>query len=146
MWNALVIRKGHSAEELRDLADTAPNRRAAMRMRAIAIALDGMSRAEAAQAAGMSRQALRDAVVRYNAEGLAGLYDRPKPGRPCRLTGWQLVALQDFRGPRGGGGPKALRSNQPVAIAVVCGYCEDAFGVSYTHQAMRRFLKRPGWL
>jgi hypothetical protein len=31
----------------------------------------------------MERQASRDAVVRYNAEGLAGLTDRPK-GRPRR--------------------------------------------------------------
>jgi hypothetical protein len=30
----------------------------------------------------MERQALRDAVVRYNAEGLDGLHDRPKSGRP----------------------------------------------------------------
>jgi transposase len=53
-------------------------------MYAIANALDGLSRADAARLAGMERQALRDAVVRYNAEGLAGLHDRPK-GRPKRL-------------------------------------------------------------
>ena len=52
-------------------------------MYAIAHALEGLSRAEAARLAGMERQALRDAVVRYNAEGLAGLHDRPK-GRPRR--------------------------------------------------------------
>jgi transposase len=56
-------------------------------MYAIANALDGLSRAEAARLAGMERQALHDAVLRYNAEGLAGLHDRPK-GRPRRrLTG-----------------------------------------------------------
>ena len=38
-------------------------------MQAIANALEGMTRAEAARLAGMERQALRDAVVRYNAEG-----------------------------------------------------------------------------
>jgi hypothetical protein len=32
-----------------------------------------MSRAEAARLAGMERPALRDAVVGYNGEGLAGL-------------------------------------------------------------------------
>lgn len=31
----------------------------------------------AARLAGMEHQALHDAVVRYNAEGVAGLYDRP---------------------------------------------------------------------
>lgn len=143
MWNALEIRKGLSADELRDLADMEPNRRAAMRMRAIANALDGMSRAQAAEVAGMSRQALRDAVTRYNAEGLAGLYDRPKPGRPCRLTGRQWLALKQLRVPRAEGCPKASRSNHPIAIAVICGQCEEVFGVSYTEQAMRRLLKRP---
>jgi hypothetical protein len=42
-----------------------------------------MSRATAARLARMERQALRDVVVRYNGEGLAGLYDRPK-GRARR--------------------------------------------------------------
>src|SRR2546421_3727508 len=45
--------------------------------------LDGTNRAEAARLAGMERQALRDAVLRYNTEDLAGLRDRPK-GRPQR--------------------------------------------------------------
>jgi transposase len=62
-------------------------------MLAIANALDGLSRAEAARLAGMERQALRDAVVRYNAEGLAGLRDRPKPGRPPRLSEGEQAAL-----------------------------------------------------
>src|SRR3712207_9244725 len=39
---------------------------------AIANALEGLSRAEAARLAGMGRQALRDAVIRYNAEGPSG--------------------------------------------------------------------------
>jgi len=43
-------------------------------MLALANALNGMSRAEAARAAAwIERQSLRDAVVRFNAEGLAGL-------------------------------------------------------------------------
>lgn len=142
MWNALEIRRGLSADELRSLAGAEPNRRAAMRMRAIANALDGMSRVEAAQAAGMSRQALRDAVARYDAEGLAGLYDRPKPGRPCRLSWAQWLELKRLRSPRGNEGAKALRSNHPMAIETLCGRCEEAFGVTYTQQAMRRLLKR----
>ena len=63
-------------------------------MQAIAGALEGLPRAEAARLAGMERQALRDAVVRYNAEGLAGLHDRPRSGRPARLDGTQKAALK----------------------------------------------------
>ena len=93
MGAALAIRDDLTAAELRRHARFEPNRRAALRMLAIANALEGMSRAEAARLAGMERQALRDAVVRYNAEGLAGLHDRPKPGRPPRLGEGEQAAL-----------------------------------------------------
>ena len=66
---ALAIRQDLSATELRRLARLEPARRAAMRLLAIANALEGLTRAEAARLAGMERQALRDAVIRYNAEG-----------------------------------------------------------------------------
>ena len=49
-------------------------------MLAIAHALEGTSRAASARLVGLERQALRDAVVRFNAEGPAGLRDHPTPG------------------------------------------------------------------
>ena len=61
---------------------------------AIANALEGMTRAEAARLAGMERQALRDAVLRFNTEGPDGLHDRPRPGRPERLSEGQQAALK----------------------------------------------------
>ena len=101
MGAALSIRGDLAPEALRRHARHEPNRRAALRMLAIANALEGLSRAEAARLAGMERQALRDAVLRYNAEGLAGLHDRPKPGRPQRLSEAEQAALAAhvFRGP-----------------------------------------------
>jgi transposase len=93
MGAALTIRDDITPEALRRRARHEPNRRAALRMLAIANALEGMSRAEAARLAGMERQALRDAVLRYNAEGLAGLHDRSKPGRPQRLSEAEQAAL-----------------------------------------------------
>ncbi len=60
-----------TAAELRAVAAREKKTRAARRMLAIATALEGMSRAAAARAAGMDRQALRDAVVRCNAGGMA---------------------------------------------------------------------------
>ena len=67
--------------------------RATRRMLALALVLDGRSRTEAAQSCGMDRQTLRDWVHRYNAEGLAGLVDRPLPGRPPRLSAEQMREL-----------------------------------------------------
>ena len=54
-------------------------------MLALALVLEGKSRTEAAQAAGMDRQTLRDWVHRYNEEGLAGLSDRHGDFGPERL-------------------------------------------------------------
>ncbi len=98
---ALAIRRDLPAAELRRLARREPNHRAAMRLLAIASALEGLSRAEAARLAGMERQALRDAVIRYNADGPSGLHDRPRSGRPEGLTPGQQASLRAWvlRGP-----------------------------------------------
>ena len=92
----LTIRDDVSAATLRRLARREPDRAAAARMFAIANAMEGMTRAEAARLAGMERQALRDAVVRDNAEGLAGLHDRPRPGSKPRLDEARRAALRQL--------------------------------------------------
>jgi len=89
----LAIRDDVPPDALRRLARRETDRRAACRMFAIANALEGMSRAEAARLAGMERQALRDAVVRYNADGLAGLHNRPRPPCAGKLNAAELRAL-----------------------------------------------------
>jgi transposase len=89
MGRAIEILTELSADELRALARKEDDRRAAMRMLAIANELDGCERAEAARLAGMSDQALRDAIKRLNAEGPSGLHDRQRSGRPRRLTAEQ---------------------------------------------------------
>lgn len=93
---ALAIRTDLSATELRALARRQKDPRAASRMYAIAHALEGKSRAEAARLSGMERQALHDAVVRYNTEGLAGLHDRPKGRRRPALDETKGVALRQL--------------------------------------------------
>jgi transposase len=89
----LAIRGDLSAADLRALARRERSRAAAVRMYAVANAPEGMTRAEAARLAGLERQALRDAVVRYNAEGLAGFQDRPRLGPRPRLDEAERTAL-----------------------------------------------------
>jgi transposase len=92
----LPIRDDLSASQLRWLARHERDPAAARRMYAIANALEGMTRAEAARLAGMERQALHDAVVRYNAEGLTGLFNRRPPPRPGKLTATELHELSQI--------------------------------------------------
>ena len=69
-------------------------------MLAIALVLEGSDRKSAAETCGMDRQTLRDWVHRYNAEGLAGLTNRPSPGRRPRLTPEQKAERAAWVGSR----------------------------------------------
>ena len=89
---ALMIRDDISAEELRRQARRERDGRVSAQLIAIANALDGMDRASA-RLTGMDRQTLRDCVHRDNAEGIAGLCDRPKPGRMAKASEGQMASL-----------------------------------------------------
>jgi transposase len=88
-----VTRRELSAEGLRREAVCCRDVPAARRMLALALVLEGSSRAAAARATGMDRQTLRDWVHRYNQGGVAGLRDRPRSGRKPRLTPAQAEEL-----------------------------------------------------
>jgi len=88
-----VTRLDLPVAELRRRARLADDADQARRMLAIALVLEGSSRQAAARAVGAERQALRDWVIRYNAEGLDGLKNRPKPGRTPKLRGDNLEAF-----------------------------------------------------
>jgi transposase len=142
MGKALKIREDLSAEVLRRAARREKDGRAAARMYAIAHALDGLSRAEAARLAGMERQALRDAVVRYNGEGLAGLHDRPK-GRPSR----RLNAMEETEL-----AAAILRGPDPAADGCcawtrgdLCRWLEARYDKTYHPSSMTRVLRRLGF-
>ena len=94
MSGAIAIgREDRTAGELRVASGKARTARAARRMLAIALVLEGVDRKTAADTCGMDRQTLRDWVHRYNAEGLAGLENRRSPGPPPRLSPEQKARL-----------------------------------------------------
>lgn len=109
MGRALEIRDDLGPHELRAWARKAGNGRASARAYAIANVLDRLKRAAAARLAGMERQGLRNAVLRYNTEGLAGLYDRPK-GRLARRLDAAETAAVILKGPEPGGAPGPART------------------------------------
>ena len=131
---AVPITTGRTPAELRALARRERDGRVSARLLALANALDGMSRDQAARAAGMDRQTLRDWVHRYDAEGVEGLRDRP---RPCALDEGQQAALKALilRGPR-------LERDGCVAWRArdLRGLAERRFGVRYSESGIRRVL------
>jgi transposase len=97
-----------------------------------------MGRDAAARAAGMDRQTLRDWVIRFNAEGVEGLGDRPRPGRPTWLTEGEQAAFKAIvlRG------PDPERDGVSAWRAIdLCRIAEERFGVRYGESGMLRLLK-----
>ena len=90
----LPIRSDRSPAELRRLARHERDGRVSARLMALANALEDIPREEAARLASITGQTLADWVHRYNAEGVAGLRDRPRAGRHSRLSDGQQAALK----------------------------------------------------
>ncbi len=89
-----ITRFDLSASELRELAAQTQDGTVVRRLLAIALVLEGHPREVAAELNGMDRQTLRDWVLRYNAEGVAGLRSRRSPGRPAALNEAQMEELR----------------------------------------------------
>ena len=116
MGNPLAItRTEHSAAALRAFAAKCRDAAQLRRLLALAHVLDGRTRAEAAERAGMDRQTLRDWVHRYNAEGIAGLKTGHGPGRPGSLGDEQMAELKAL----------VLQGPDPVKHGVVRWRCVD---------------------
>jgi len=88
-----ITRTDMSARELQAAAAKTADAKAARRMLALALVLEGADRKTAAETCGMDRQTLRDWVHRYNAEGLEGLSNRRSPGPSPRLSPAQKAEL-----------------------------------------------------
>lgn len=88
-----ITRRDMTASQLQAASAKTKDARAARRMLAIALVLEGADRQTAASSCGMDRQTLRDWVHRYNAEGLPGLSNRKGRGRQPRLSAAQKAEL-----------------------------------------------------
>lgn len=138
---AVAIRQDIPGDKLRRLARLERDGRVAARLLAIAAILDGHSRGHAAMVAGMDRQTLRDWVHRFNAEGVGGLRDRPRCGRPRLLAEElrpELAALI-------ADGPELERDGVvEYRLAHIQGLAKRHFGADYSRGGMHAVLQQMG--
>ena len=129
----------HTSAELKGMARNEKVPRKARRLLAIAHAMDGMTFTAAAEAVGMERQALGDAVKRYNEEGHDGLNDRPKPGRTRKLTEKQENELKTII--ENGPDPE-IDGLSAYTLGDLAGIVKSKFGVTYNINYMGQLLRR----
>ncbi len=138
----VAVRTDHAAAGLRTLAKVAVTPEQARRLLAIALIVEGSSRADAARGTGMDRQTLRDWVHRFNAEGPEGLCDRKAPGRSRRLDAAQLAELKA----RVAAGPDPAQDGVVRwRLADLCGWAEARFQVGYQERGMGKLVRALGF-
>jgi transposase len=93
MAAAIGVREDYAGDDLRRLARCSRDARQVRRLLALAAIYDGNSRTEAARIGGVTLQIVRDWVVRFNAQGPAGLIDRKAPGKAPTLGTEARAAL-----------------------------------------------------
>ena len=138
----IPIRADFDAARLRTAARASKDAGQARRLLALSAIYDGASRTEAAKIGGVTLQIVRDWVVKFNAQGPAGLIDRKPPGQPSRLTDTHRGAL------------KAIIDSGPTAaihgvvrwrLVDLCQWMWEEFRVVIAKQTLSRELRAMGY-
>jgi transposase len=134
----IPLRSDYDAARVRLAARESQDAKQVRRLLALAAIYDGASRAKAAEVGGVTRQIVRDWVLRFNAEGPAGLLDRKAPGQPSRLNDTHRAALAAAID----SGPiPAVHGVVRWRIVDLCQWLWDAFRVSVSKQTLGRELR-----
>lgn len=131
----------HSEVELKEMVRAETRGRVRDRLRAVALARAGHGGPEIASLLGASLRSVFGWVRRYNAEGSAGLEDRPKSGRRPTLGNKHTETLRERldRGARPEDAVCTLRGSDVQHILAA------EFGAVYTLDGTYKLLHRLGY-
>jgi len=109
------------------------------RLRMVAAVAGGATVPEAARALGHHPQTVRKFVKRFLAEGFAGLDDRPRSGRPPRLTEVDVLALEAQLD------ADAAEGTRTWTVGQAAGWLAEERGVTVTPAHLGEVLRRRGF-
>jgi len=130
-----------SAEELRTLANGESDPWVVRKLLALALVAEGSTRSRATEVVGVSYDTFRIASARFSSEGIDGLRDRPRSGRPpdldeaqwAEVRAWVLAWEPDDDSP-----VRELRADD-VAV-----WASERFGVPVQGENARRKMRAMG--
>ena len=136
------LRRDFNAPSLRRLARNSREANQARRLLALATIYAGGTRSEAADMGGVGLQIVRDWVVRFNADGPAGLLDRKAPGQPPRLKDAHRRALAELieTGPI-----PAVHGVVRWRLADLVQWIWEEFQIAVSETTMGRVLNKMGY-
>jgi transposase len=136
------LRPDYDAARLRRIARQSEDADQVRRLLALAAIYGGASRTAAAAIGGVTLQVIRDWVLRFNADGPAGLQNRKPPGQPRKLDSRQRAALAAIvaQGPI-----PAVHGVVRWRIIDLCQWVWDEFEISISKQTLSRELRAMGY-
>ena len=94
MPRPLSVHASLSPDELAKIAKKEPNPRVRQRLLVVRLVVMGNTVPQAAKAVGLRERQSRNWIHRFNAKGINGLRDRPRPGQPVKLPRQKEQAFQ----------------------------------------------------
>ena len=142
MASPISLRTDFDAAALRREAQRSRDAAQARRLLALAAVYDGALRSGGARLGGVRRQRVRDWVLRFNAEGPAGLADRKAPGATPKLGDAQRRALVEIveKGPT-----PAVHGVVRWRLVDLVQWLWEEFHVALSPQTLSRELRRLGY-
>jgi transposase len=139
---ALSLRDDCDAARLKLSARRSDNADQVRRLLALAAIYDGASRAEAAQIGGVTRQIVRDWVMRFNEGGPDALVARKAAGKPPLLNSQQRAALAQVIED---GAVPAIDGVVRWRLVDLVQWVFEKFAISISRQTLGRELRAMGY-
>ena len=142
MAAAVRLRDDFNAERLRALARSSKDGPQARRLLALAAVYDGAARSKAAKIGGVTLQIVRDWVLRFNAQGPDGLFDRKALGAVSLMKNAHRAALARVveEGPT-----PAVHGVVRWRVVDLCQWLFEEFRLSVSETTMSRELRKMGY-
>ena len=105
------------------------------RLHSVALVLSGLSASEAARIYGDSPRAVAYWVTQFKKDGLDGLHEETRPGRPSKLNQSQLKKLQTLLN-------KSATKSKSVKAEILAEYISKEFGIVLTVRQCWRIVNR----
>ena len=142
MAAAIGLRDDYDAARLRALAKQSEDADQTRRLMALAVVYDGGSRSDGAKAGGVGLQTFRDWVLRFNADGPAGLVNGKAPGQAPRLDVAQrreLVQVVED-------GPiPAIHGVVRWRLCDLVQWVQETYCISLSEETVSRYLRALGY-
>jgi transposase len=122
-------------EVLATLRGDSSRERLLHRLHSVTLVLNGLSSSETGRIYGDSPRAVAYWVKRYKKDGLQGLHEESRPGRPSKLNPSQLKKVQTFLN-------KSAARSKSVKAVILAEYISKEFGIVLTVRQCWRIVNR----